>query len=92
MFNPTNCTAQQITAAISGSQNAVANVSSPFAVGGCKSLAFKPKFEVSTSGHTSRATGASLDAKVSYPAGSIGQRGEHRPRQRSNSPSSYPHG
>jgi hypothetical protein len=72
MFNPTNCNAQQITAMVSGSQNAVAHVSSPFAVGGCKSLAFKPKFTVSTSGHTSRSKGASLDARVSYPAGSIG--------------------
>jgi hypothetical protein len=72
MFNPTNCSAQRITASISGSQGAVANVSSPFAAGGCKSLAFKPKFSVSTSGHTSRAKGASLDAKLSYPSGSLG--------------------
>jgi hypothetical protein len=72
MLNPTNCKAQQITATISGSENAVANVSSPFAVGGCRGLAFKPKFSVSTSGHTSRAKGASLDAKLSYPAGSMG--------------------
>jgi hypothetical protein len=73
MFNPTNCGAQQITATISGNQNATASISSPFAVGGCKSLEFKPKFVVSTSGKTSRAGGASLDAKVSYPAGSVGQ-------------------
>jgi uncharacterized repeat protein (TIGR01451 family) len=67
MFNPTNCKAQQITATISGSENAIANVSSPFAVGGCKGLAFKPRFSVSTSGHTSRSKGASLDAKLSFP-------------------------
>jgi hypothetical protein len=73
MFNPTNCSSSQaIEATISGSQNATAHVSSPFAVGGCKSLAFKPKFTVSTSGSTSRVKGASLDAKVSYPAGSLG--------------------
>jgi hypothetical protein len=72
MFNPTNCKAQQITASISGNQNATATVASPFAVGGCKSLAFKPQFKVSTSGHTSRANGASLDAKVSYPKGAFG--------------------
>ncbi len=72
MFNPTNCDAQQVTANISGSQNAVASVSAPFAVGGCKSLEFKPKFAVSTSGHTSRADGASLDVKLSYPANSVG--------------------
>jgi hypothetical protein len=72
MFNPTSCAAQQITAEISGSQNAVANVSSPFAVAGCSSLAFKPTFKVSTSGKTSRVDGASLDAKLIYPAGSAG--------------------
>jgi hypothetical protein len=67
MFNPTNCAAQQITAAISASQQADANVSSPFAAGGCRSLDFKPQFTVSTSGHTSKAYGASLDTKVTYP-------------------------
>jgi hypothetical protein len=72
MFNPTSCAAKQITATISGNQNAIATVTSPFAAGGCKSLAFKPKFTVSTSGHTSRPRGASLDAVVSYPAGSVG--------------------
>ena len=72
MFNPTNCAAQQVSATISGAEGATASVSSPFAVGGCKSLVFKPKFTVSTSAHTSRKNGASLDAKVSYPAGSIG--------------------
>lgn len=72
MFNPTSCSASQISAVISGSQDATANVSSPFAVGGCKSLLFKPKFSASTSAHTSRANGASLDVKLSYPAGSVG--------------------
>jgi hypothetical protein len=78
MFNPTNCGApgrpgtQQVSASVAGSENAVANVQSQFAVGGCRSLAFKPVFTVSTSGQTSRADGASLDAKVSYPPGSMG--------------------
>jgi hypothetical protein len=72
MFNPTNCAPQQITARIAGSQDAVASVASPFAAGGCRSLAFKPKFTVSTSGHTSRANGASLDVRLSYPPGSLG--------------------
>jgi hypothetical protein len=72
MFNPTNCKALKIAATISGSENVTAEVSSPFAVAGCKSLVFKPVFTVSTSGRTSRASGASLDAKVSYPTGSMG--------------------
>ena len=73
MFNPTYCGAQKIIALVSGSQGAVTEVSSPFAVGSCESLAFKPKFAVSTNAHTSRADGASLDAKLSYPAGSLGR-------------------
>lgn len=72
MFNPTNCDALKITGNISGSQNATASVTSPFAVAGCKSLGFKPKFTAATSAHTSRAKGASLDVKVSYPPGSMG--------------------
>lgn len=72
MFNPTNCAAQRIAATISGSQDATAAVSSPFAVAGCRSLAFKPKFTVATGAHTNRRVGASLDAKVSYPAGAFG--------------------
>jgi hypothetical protein len=72
MLNPTNCKAEQVSAKISGSQQAVASVQSPFAVGNCTSLAFKPSFAVSTSGRTSRANGASLDAKLSYPKGAMG--------------------
>ena len=78
MFNPTNCGApgqpgaQQVSAVLSGSENAQASVTSAFAVGGCKSLEFKPTFTASTSGKTSKAGGASLDAKVTYPAGSVG--------------------
>jgi hypothetical protein len=72
MFNPSNCAAQRITAVISGSEQAKAEVSSPFAVGSCKSLAFKPSFTVSTSAKTSRLKGASLDTKLSYPKGALG--------------------
>ncbi|HEY3828453.1 MAG TPA: hypothetical protein VGL57_04575 [Solirubrobacteraceae bacterium] len=72
MFNPTNCDQQHVSAQISGTGQAVATVASPFAASDCKGLAFKPSFTVSTSGHTSRAGGASLDARVAYPAGSMG--------------------
>jgi hypothetical protein len=72
MFNPTNCATHEITATISGSEGAVARVASPFTVGGCKSLTFKPMFSASTSAHTSRANGASLDVKLSYPKGAAG--------------------
>jgi hypothetical protein len=72
MFNPTSCAAKQITATVSGSGQASANVAVPFAAAGCRSLGFKPGFQVSTSGHTSHVGGASLDVRLSYPAGSVG--------------------
>ncbi len=67
MFNPTNCNAQQVTATIAGEQEATAEVSNPFAVGGCKGLRFKPTLKASTSAHTSYADGASLDIKLTFP-------------------------
>jgi hypothetical protein len=73
MFNPTGCAAKRIMAGLAGSEGAVANVGSPFAVGGCKTLAFRPKFSVSTNAHTNRKIGASLDAKLSYPPRSVGR-------------------
>ncbi|HSZ68843.1 MAG TPA: hypothetical protein VK756_00635 [Solirubrobacteraceae bacterium] len=72
MFNPTSCRSQQVTATVSGAQQALANVGSPFAAAGCKSLAFQPSFQASTSAHASRLRGASLDVKLSYPPGSPG--------------------
>jgi hypothetical protein len=72
MFNPTNCKAQRISATISGSGQAFTSVSSPFAAGRCRNLGFKPAFKVSTSSHTSRLNGASLDAKLSFPKDAFG--------------------
>jgi uncharacterized repeat protein (TIGR01451 family) len=70
IFNPTNCSAQAITATIGSAQGATAGLSSPFAVGGCASLPFKPKFTASTQAKTSKANGASLTVKV---ASTLGQ-------------------
>jgi hypothetical protein len=69
MFNPTNCEAHRIAAAVEGSSGAVAQVSNPFAAAGCKSLPFSPKFTVSSSAKTSKKNGASLDVKVLYKPG-----------------------
>lgn len=73
MFNPTNCAQQRITGRISGSDNTVTSVSSPFAVGNCNSLSFKPSFKAWTSGRTSRRKGASLAVKLSYPRSAMGK-------------------
>lgn len=72
MLNPTNCSAMHVDALVAGSGQALAPVSSPFAVGGCRSLAFKPTFTAQTNAHTSRKLGASLDTRLSYPKGAMG--------------------
>jgi hypothetical protein len=46
---------------------AVAPFTAPFQVTNCQALKFAPKFTVTTSGKTSKANGASLTAKLSYP-------------------------
>ncbi|MFI4977396.1 MAG: hypothetical protein ACHQC8_01770, partial [Solirubrobacterales bacterium] len=70
-FNPTDCNPLSIAATLSSTEGQSAQVSSPFQVTNCAGLVFKPHFSVSTSGKTSRANGASLDAKLSYPAGAL---------------------
>jgi hypothetical protein len=72
MFNPTGCEPGSFSGTATGSEGASAPISSHFQVGSCKSLTFKPDFKVSTSGKTSRLNGASLDAKIVYPTGALG--------------------
>ncbi len=66
-FNPTNCAKTEITGSIGSDEGASSPVSVPFQVTNCAALKFEPKFSVSTSGKTSKADGASLTAKVTYP-------------------------
>jgi hypothetical protein len=72
VFNPTNCSALSVGGSMTSREGSTASFSSPFQVTGCGDLAFKPQFKVSTSGHTSKANGASLDARVSFPKGALG--------------------
>jgi hypothetical protein len=67
MFGPTNCSKLQITGTLASSEGLSAPVASPFQVTNCASLAFKPKFTVSTSGKTSKANGANLSVKLAFP-------------------------
>jgi hypothetical protein len=71
-FNPTNCSPQQIGGALTSSEGAVSALHVPFQVTNCAVLGFKPIFTVSTSGHTSRAAGASLHVKLTYPKAPFG--------------------
>jgi hypothetical protein len=74
-LNPTNCTPMSIAATVTGAGADFTNpadqvpvtVTDPFQVANCATLAFKPSFKVSTSGHTSRKNGASLTVKLTYP-------------------------
>jgi hypothetical protein len=68
-FNPSNCTKTAINGTLSSTEGASRAVSTSFQVTNCATLAFKPKFTVSTSGKTSRASGASLHVKLTYPTG-----------------------
>ncbi|HWX44504.1 MAG TPA: hypothetical protein VNY52_04185 [Solirubrobacteraceae bacterium] len=66
-FNPTDCNPMQITGSLQSSEGASSSLSVPYQVTDCAALKFAPKFAVSTSARTSRADGASLTAKLSYP-------------------------
>jgi uncharacterized repeat protein (TIGR01451 family) len=72
MFNPTSCAPTSFSGTATSAQGASAPISSRTQFGSCQSLKFKPDFKVSTSGKTSRADGASLDAKIVYPTGDLG--------------------
>jgi hypothetical protein len=66
-FNPTNCDATAITGSVGSVEGASAGVQEHFQVTNCASLKFEPKFASSTSAKTSKAKGASLSVKLTYP-------------------------
>jgi hypothetical protein len=68
-FNPTNCTPQQFNGTATAVGGATAHLSSSFTVGACQALKFTPHLTASTSSKTSKANGASLNVKITYPAG-----------------------
>jgi hypothetical protein len=79
LFNPTNCTPASFEGTAwgtpppgAGGPGASAPISSHFGVGSCQSLKFTPKIAVTTSAKSSKASGASLNFKISYPAGALG--------------------
>ncbi len=68
-INPTNCGALAVTTTLTSTFGTTQTLSTPFQATGCDSLAFNPKFSASSNAKTSRADGAALDVKVTYPAG-----------------------
>ena len=69
IFNPSNCNPLSINATLTSALGASEPVSTRFQATNCRALSFTPKFTVTTSGRTSRANGASLDARIQVPAG-----------------------
>jgi hypothetical protein len=72
MFNPTSCAPMSFSGTASSTEGTNVPISSHFQVGSCQALKFQPNFKVSTQAKTSRADGASLDAKIVYPVGNLG--------------------
>jgi hypothetical protein len=77
-FNPTNCNKMQVSGTIHSSEGATDTIDVPFQVTNCAVLGFKPGFKVSTSGKTSRAKGASLTVKLTYPKAPFGSQANIR--------------
>jgi hypothetical protein len=71
-FNPTNCSPLSLSGAIASDEGASASPSVPFQITNCAALKFAPKFSASTAGRTSKAAGASLAVKLTYPSAPFG--------------------
>ncbi len=75
MVNPTNCTPSEFSGTAYGTAppgqnepNTTAPISSHFGVGACQALKFAPSIAFSTNGKTSKADGADLITKLTYPS------------------------
>jgi hypothetical protein len=68
IFNPTNCSALATESTLTSTFNATQSLATPFEVGNCSALAFKPSFKTATSAKTSRLNGASLQVSLTQPA------------------------
>lgn len=64
LLNPTNCQAMATNSTLTSTDGATQSLSSPFQVGSCNLLKFKPAFKAVTSSRTSKANGASLETTL----------------------------
>src|SRR5262249_28727432 len=74
MLNPTSCDPFSITGLVTSDQNQGASVASPFQVGGCADLAYKPKLSIRLKGATKRTGHPALTAVVNFKAGQANAR------------------
>jgi hypothetical protein len=72
MLNPTSCSPQQLTGTATSTTGTSTALASRFQVGSCRTLEFHPKIQVTVGGHASKADGAGVKFKISYPAGAQG--------------------
>ncbi len=68
LFNPTSCAPLATESLLTSTFGAGQSLSSPFQVGGCNALAFKPNLRVWTGGRPSKASGASLTVEITQGA------------------------
>lgn len=69
VLNPTSCQPTSISATVQSTAGGSTTLSSPFAVKGCRNLPFKPTLSGSTEAKATKAEGAGVKIKLSYPAG-----------------------
>jgi hypothetical protein len=75
LYNPTNCGPLATESTLSGYTlvngpiTGTQLLSTPFSVGNCSKLHFKPKFSAASTAKTSKANGASLETTIGYTAG-----------------------
>jgi hypothetical protein len=72
IINPTSCNPLAVTGSIGSDESTTQALSVPFQIANCENLKFQPKLEVSTPGQASKANGAGVSFKVSYPPGALG--------------------
>lgn len=75
-FNPTSCEPMSITGSLTGYEGTSAGVSSPFKVGNCGALPFKPTLTATVSGQGSKPDGVTFEVKVESEG--IGQANIHK--------------
>lgn len=64
LLNPTSCAGMATESTVTSTDAATQKLSSPFQVGNCNLLKFKPAFKAVTSSRTSKANGASLETTL----------------------------
>jgi hypothetical protein len=69
-LNPTSCDPAQVLGSTTSTLGSVASLANPFQVGGCRTLKFAPKLNLSLRGGTKRGRFPALKAVLTYPQGS----------------------